>query len=95
MLVNNPPHNVQGDFALSEGRVAGTGNHMLTFSGIGVYHPRLFIGIVNGSKARLAPLLRAAMATQQVGGELFSGRWMDIGTPQRLDELDRMLSSES
>ncbi len=95
VLVNNPEHNAQGDFALSKDRVAGTGEHMLTFSGIGVYHPRLFIGIVNGSKARLAPLLRAAMATQQVGGEFFAGRWMDIGTPQRLAELDRMLSSET
>jgi len=94
VLVNNPQHNAQGDFALTKDRVAGTGDNMFTFSGIGVYHPRLFIGIGNGSKAKLAPLLRAAMATQQVGGELYSGHWMDIGTPQRLDELDRILSNE-
>jgi MurNAc alpha-1-phosphate uridylyltransferase len=95
VLVDNPQHNAQGDFALHMDRVESSGGDMLTFSGIGVYHPRLFIGIANGSKAKLAPLLRAAMATKQVGGEHFSGRWMDIGTPQRLHELDRMLSSES
>jgi MurNAc alpha-1-phosphate uridylyltransferase len=95
VLVNNPVHNPQGDFALYKDSVKVAGDDMLTFSGIGIYRPQLFAGVARGSKARLAPLLRAAMAQQQVGGERFSGTWMDIGTPQRLDELDRMLCSAS
>jgi MurNAc alpha-1-phosphate uridylyltransferase len=95
VLVNNPAHNPQGDFALYKDSVREAGTDMLTFSGIGIYRPQLFTGIVRGSKVRLAPVLRAAMAKQQVGGEYFTGSWMDIGTPQRLDELDRILSSAS
>lgn len=95
VLVDNPRHNPQGDFALDDSSVSEAGARMLTFSGIGVYRPQLFAQVPPGGKAKLAPILRAAMAGQRVGGEHFSGRWMDIGTPQRLDELDRMLSSGS
>lgn len=91
VLVPNPPHHPQGDFALSGGKVAAQGRPMLTFSGIGVYHPALFAGIERGCKARLAPLLHAAIAEGAVVGELHGGRWMDIGTPERLSELDRLL----
>ncbi len=93
LLVDNPAHNPQGDFALERGRVIGQGPAMYTFSGIGVYHPALFAGVPVGSKAKLAPLLRTAMASGKVGGELYRGRWMDIGTPERLTELDRILSA--
>jgi MurNAc alpha-1-phosphate uridylyltransferase len=95
VLVNNPEHNLSGDFALDGNNVRETGNDMLTFSGIGVYCPQLFAKVTPGSKAKLAPILRAAMAGQQVGGERFTGFWMDIGTQQRLHELDKMLSSAS
>jgi len=91
VLVPNPPHHPQGDFALREGRVIEQAEPMLTFSGIGVYAPALFSGIAAGAKAKLAPLLRAAMANGRVHGELHAGRWMDIGTPERLIELDRLL----
>lgn len=91
VLVPNPPHHPQGDFALHGGKVATQGKPMLTFSGIGVYDPALFSGIARGSKARLAPLLRAAIDGGAVSGELHGGRWMDIGTPGRLAELDRLL----
>jgi MurNAc alpha-1-phosphate uridylyltransferase len=92
VLVPNPPHHPQGDFALRDGRVRAEGEAKLTFSGIGVYRPALFAGIARGARAPLAPLLREAMADGAVGGELHEGRWMDIGTPERLAELDRLLA---
>ncbi len=67
-------------------------NRRLTFSGVGVYRPELFAGC-QGSIFKLAPLIRAAAREGRVGGELHDGEWMDIGTPQRLAELDRRLSS--
>lgn len=95
VLVDNPPHNPQGDFSLQGERVclapASPQQALLTFSGIGCYRAELFAGIPPNSKAPLAPLLRAAMAKNQVSGEYFSGRWEDVGTPQRLADLDREL----
>ena len=91
VLVDNPPHHVQGDFTLDGNRVIQPPTHAagrLTFSGIGCYRPELFAGIPVGTKAKLAPLLRAAMDKAQVTGEHFAGRWEDVGTPQRLADLD-------
>lgn len=100
VLVPNPPHHPQGDFLLVDGKVhadiaaaTGGGAGVHTFSGIGIYRPQLFAGVERGRAAKLAPLLRAAMATDQVSGELHRGRWMDVGTPQRLAELDAELAS--
>lgn len=90
VLVQNPPHNPDGDFALDQGQVNSTGYPRYTFSGIGYYHPQLFAGLPYG-KRPLAPLLREAMQQNQVSGELFAGDWRDIGTPQRLHELDQQL----
>jgi N-acetyl-alpha-D-muramate 1-phosphate uridylyltransferase len=91
VLVDNPAHNSNGDFALQGDRVMEQGRQMKTFSGIGVYHPALFAAIARGSKAKLAPLLRAAMRSGKVGGEYHAGFWTDVGTPQRLAELDATL----
>jgi len=103
VLVDNPAHNPDGDFALGDdGRVRSEGASRLTFSGIGVYRPALLdgwretVGDAAGAgstppRFRLAPLLRAAMARSRIGGERHVGRWTDIGTPQRLAELDREL----
>ena len=100
VLVPNPQHHPQGDFSLNGIEVgaditaaAGCGVQVGTFSGIGVYRPQLFAGIPRGTRAKLAPLLRAAMAEGQVSGELHPGRWTDVGTPQRLAELDAELRS--
>jgi len=92
VLVDNPAHHAQGDFVLRDGRVINEGQPKLTFSGVGVYHRELFAGIPPGVKAPLAPLLRRAMAEGRVSGEHDTGRWMDVGTPERLQELDAMLS---
>lgn len=90
VLVDNPPQHPQGDFALREGKVFAEGAPRLTFSGIGVYARALFAECRPG-KFPLAPLLRAAMARGLVSGEHYTGRWRDVGTPQRLADLDREL----
>ncbi|MGB1220094.1 MAG: N-acetylmuramate alpha-1-phosphate uridylyltransferase MurU [Alcanivoracaceae bacterium] len=91
VLVDNPPHHPQGDFHLaSDGKVGDNGSPALTFSGIGVYRPALFAALADG-EARLAPLLRAAMAKGNVSGEHYRGQWWDIGTPERLQALDQHL----
>ncbi len=91
VLVANPPHHPGGDFALTRGRVLADGEHRYTFSGVGLYHPRLFTGCTPGAFP-LAPLLRSAIAQGRVGGRLHPGHWYDIGTPDRLAQLDRWLS---
>ena len=92
VLVPNPPQHPDGDFSLDAGRIGseiGADAHeKLTFSGIGVYQPRLFAAVGGGEKAKLAPLLRAAMERGAVAGERFDGPWTDVGTPERLAQLD-------
>lgn len=90
VLVDNPPQHPQGDFALMDSLVRNDGPERLTFSGIGVYRPELFADCAPGAFP-LAPLLRRAAEAGLVGGEHYRGRWMDIGTPERLAQLDRML----
>lgn len=90
VLVNNPSHHPQGDFALDGEQVLATGEPRHTFSGIGVYRPELFADQHPG-KFPLAPLLRQAMAQAQVSGEFYPGFWMDIGTIERLQEFDERL----
>jgi len=91
VLVANPQHHPDGDFALAAGMLANAGAPMLTFSGIGVYHPALFASVARGTSARLAPLLREAAAHGRITGEHYRGRWRDIGTPERLATLDAEL----
>ncbi len=93
VLVDNPPHNPDGDFALAEGRVHPDGTPRLTFSGIGIYDPALFADCSSGAFP-LAPLLREAMCERRVGGQHHRGQWLDIGTPERLAELDQMLQRD-
>jgi MurNAc alpha-1-phosphate uridylyltransferase len=88
VLVANPGHNRQGDFGLDKaGKVIENGLEKFTFSGIGLYRPELFANTPVG-KTRLAPLLRTAIPERRISGQKFDGFWMDIGTPQRLKELD-------
>ncbi len=90
VLVNNPTHHPQGDFGLRENTVTAEGAR-LTFSGIGAYHPALFAGIRRGAKARLAVQLAQPIAEGRVSGEHFRGEWNDVGTPERLAQLDTRL----
>lgn len=92
VLVDNPPHHPRGDFVLRDGRVMADGEERLTFSGIGVYRPQLFASVAAGERARLAPVLGAAMGRGAVSGERYCGLWFDVGTPARLAELNRLLT---
>ena len=90
VMVANPAHHPGGDFSLSGGQLAQRGPAMLTFSGIGIYRPELFAGCTPGAFP-LAPLLRTAMDAGQVSGEQYTGRWFDVGTPERLDAINRVV----
>ncbi len=87
VLVDNPPYHLNGDFCLRGAQVAAEGAPKLTFSGIGVYAHALF-NDCNSGKFPLAPLLRNAMARGMVSGEHYTGRWSDVGTPERLKMLN-------
>ena len=88
VLVDNPEHHPQGDFGLDiTGKVTLNCTEKFTFSGIGLYRPELFSNIPAGN-SKLGPLLRQAISNQRVTGQKFAGFWMDIGTPERLQELD-------
>jgi len=94
VLVDNPSHHAEGDFALLEsGLVVEHARPRLTFSGISVLHPALFHDCRPG-RFPLGPLLRRAMAVGAVSGEHYSGGWRDIGTPERLAELDQQLFAD-
>lgn len=83
VLINNPEHHLEGDFSLQEGRVLAPSAETLTYSGIAVLQPELFVDCQAGA-FKLAPLLRQAIAQGQVSGEHFTGRWIDVGTAERL-----------
>ena len=93
VLVDNPLQHPTGDFVLQGQRVSDKTAAMptLTFAGIGFYRPSLFKNLTAGEPAKLAPLLRAAMAELRVSGEHHQGRWEDVGTPERLAALDAEL----
>ena len=107
VMVDNPPQHPQGDFHLdAAGRLHASGTPRLTFAGIGVYRPGLLAhwretaGDAAGADAEpprfpLAPLLRAAMREGDVDGVQHHGRWTDVGTPERLHDLDVMLGPAS
>jgi N-acetyl-alpha-D-muramate 1-phosphate uridylyltransferase len=104
VMVDNPVHNARGDFALDDaGRLHADGDGRCTFAGIGVYRPSLFdgwraaVGPCEGAaltppRFPLAPLLRAAMARGTATGQVHRGAWTDVGTLERLAELDARLS---
>ncbi|HZP88722.1 MAG TPA: mannose-1-phosphate guanylyltransferase, partial [Burkholderiales bacterium] len=88
-------HHPMGDFALEGERVRDQDGTKLTFAGIGMYNPKLFAAITPGSRAALAPLLRDAMRAGRVGGMHYTGLWVDVGTPDRLAELDALVRARS
>jgi N-acetyl-alpha-D-muramate 1-phosphate uridylyltransferase len=94
VLVDNPSQHPNGDFAIDNGMLKNTGKPMLTFSGLGVYHPNLFAEIVKGQPAKLAPLLRKAIDNNVATAQYYQGVWHDIGTPERLKSLDESLVND-
>ena len=95
VMVPNPPQHLHGDFYLDQTMVrddgyAGATGAKLTFSGIGIYHHTLFKGLISGQSAKLAPILRKAMADNRVSGEKYLGSWHDVGSPERLAELNKL-----
>jgi MurNAc alpha-1-phosphate uridylyltransferase len=88
VLTDNPEHHPKGDFGLDKsGLVIANNSKQFTFSGIGLYRPELFNNIPAGP-CKLGPILRQAIANGRVSGQKMDGFWMDIGTPERLQELD-------
>jgi MurNAc alpha-1-phosphate uridylyltransferase len=93
-MVDNPAHNTKGDFSLNgEYVVYANGEQTLTYAGIGVFSPAFFSGVKPGTVMKLRPLLDAAIAAGTLTGERYAGRWVDVGTPQRLAELDQELKT--
>jgi MurNAc alpha-1-phosphate uridylyltransferase len=88
VLVDNPPEHPQGDFSLVGQRLARRSAVALTFSGIAVYDPVVFAGLPAGARAPLRPILETLIDADAIGGERHAGRWVDVGTPQRLAALD-------
>lgn len=92
VMVANPAHHAGGDFSLDGERVVyANGEQTFTYAGIGVFSPSFFAGIKAGTVMKLRPLLDAAIAAGTLSGEQYAGRWVDVGTPQRLAELDQEL----
>ncbi len=90
VMVDNPPQHAAGDFMLRGGQLHDEASPRLTFAGIGVYRPELLAGHASG-KFSIAPILREAMRAGKVTGTHYRGEWSDIGTPQRLAELNAQL----
>jgi len=94
VLADNPAHHPTGDFGLIDGQVRDgqPGGANLTYSGIAVLHPQLFDGCAAGA-FKLAPLLRTAMAQGHVTGERLNGHWVDVGTHERLAEVETLIEA--
>ncbi len=91
ILVENPEHNQKGDFSLQNGLIKNTGDTMYTFSGIGVYSADFFAKQESGISP-LAPLIRNKCEDDLVSGQFYDGLWTDVGTIERLHELDEQLT---
>ncbi|WP_168419025.1 MULTISPECIES: N-acetylmuramate alpha-1-phosphate uridylyltransferase MurU [Acinetobacter] len=94
VLVENPVQHPQGDFTLSENKAytfeqAQSGEN-LTYSGVAVMHPQMFVGLESG-KRPLAPLLKQAMQQEKISAQKLQGVWVDVGTPERLNALDQQI----
>ncbi|WP_310493938.1 N-acetylmuramate alpha-1-phosphate uridylyltransferase MurU [Dechloromonas sp.] len=94
VMVANPAHHTGGDFSLNGERIVyANGEQTFTYAGIGVFSPAFFADVQPGTIMKLRPLLDAAIAAGTLTGERFAGRWVDVGTPQRLAELDQELKN--
>ncbi|MES0327161.1 MAG: N-acetylmuramate alpha-1-phosphate uridylyltransferase MurU [Gammaproteobacteria bacterium] len=87
VMVENPEHNDKGDFALKNGWLQNSGESLYTYSGIGIYTKQFFAGYPEGVTS-LAPILKEKMTKQKVSGELYKNAWTDVGTKERLQQLN-------
>ncbi|MGO2019738.1 MAG: N-acetylmuramate alpha-1-phosphate uridylyltransferase MurU [Psychrobacter sp.] len=96
LLIDNPAHNSGGDFAINNGlaseQAVGDADKY-TFAGISVMSPRLVDGLVSGQPAALAPLLKQAMLKFQITAEVIANNWVDVGTPERLTQVNEFIDS--
>lgn len=90
ILIDNPEHNHQGDFALKDGYLQESGDSMYTYSGIGIYTKQFFDGLPP-AKAPLAPIIRGKIKQHRVTGAIHKGLWTDVGTIERLQTLNNSL----
>ena len=93
-LTPNPWHNPNGDFALTMYSVANSGSPMWNFSNIGVYRPEMFAHIQPGTHAGLGKLIRQYAERGLVGGEVYEGEWVNVGTVAQLEELNAPLAKK-
>lgn len=92
VLVPNPSHRSKGDFSFADGRLGDAAAPRYTYAGVAVVAPKLVQSVNRGEKAPLAPLLYDAAARGLLGGEVYGGLWQDVGTMERLAELERFLN---
>lgn len=92
VLVPNPSHRSKGDFSLADGRLGDAAAPRYTYAGVALVAPKLVQSVNPGEKAPLAPLLYDAAARGLLGGEVYEGLWQDVGTMERLAELERLLN---
>ncbi|WP_428087427.1 N-acetylmuramate alpha-1-phosphate uridylyltransferase MurU [Candidatus Thioglobus sp.] len=91
LLIDNPAHNLAGDFSLVGSQITLIQQRSLTFSGVGIYHPDFFKAHAHSqSKLALYPLLVDAINSRQLSGEYYAGSWQDIGTPERLELANKL-----
>ena len=92
VLIPNPPHHPRGDFGLEGNVVVQRDSERLTYANVGIYRPEFFAGCAAGRFPLLEPLNRA-IAARLVRGEVHRGAWSDVGTPERLAQLEARLSA--
>jgi len=90
-LVKNPPHHPEGDFAMNIFTLSNEGEPRYTYSGIGIFRPEMFDAITAGETVRLSTILREYVTRKQVGGEVVRDEWFDVGTIDRLEQLNTPL----
>jgi MurNAc alpha-1-phosphate uridylyltransferase len=93
VMVPNPPYHAEGDFVLAHGQLALSGAPRLTFGNIALYRLSLFRDLARGEKLKILPFYQEWISRGWASGELYSGHWVNVGTPADLDQLDRMLRS--
>ena len=93
-MVKNPAHHPEGDFALNAFSLSNEGEPRYTYSGIGLFRPSMFDAVTAGETMRLSQLLREYAARGQVGGEIYYGDWTDVGTVERLEQLNAPLGKK-